>query len=210
MIDGATRSTDTKDTIIAAATACLAEHGFAGTSARAIAAIGGFNQALIFYHFGDLDTLLLSALDRSGETSLARYRSASEGRSAVQIAAAAGGLYAEDLRSGHVTIVSEMIAGSLSRPRLRSEVAARVEPWLNFAEEIARTMIPKPLRRLLPARVMARATVAFYVGMNLLAHLDENDDRGREVFDVAARAVAAFSPIKAAGARRAGRTNRRA
>jgi len=42
--------------------------GFAGATTRAIARTGGFNQALIYYHFGSLDTLLLAALDHtSGE-----------------------------------------------------------------------------------------------------------------------------------------------
>lgn len=196
------KSADTKEAILAAATACIAEVGFAGTTARAIAARGGVNQALIFYYFGDVDTLLLAALDRSSAQSLARYRAATAGRNLVEIAAAASDLYAEDLRSGHVTVVSEMIAGSLSRPHLRAEVAARVEPWLIFAEEIARTMVPKPFRRLLPARVVARATVAFFLGLNLLSHLDDDRERSREMLDVAARAMAALSPIKGRAVRK--------
>jgi AcrR family transcriptional regulator len=47
--------------IAEAALATLKAHGFAGASARAIAHVGGFNQALIFYHFGSVQNALLGA-----------------------------------------------------------------------------------------------------------------------------------------------------
>ena len=51
----------TAQTIVKAALETLREEGFAGASSRAIARRGGFNQALIFYHFGSLANLLLEA-----------------------------------------------------------------------------------------------------------------------------------------------------
>src|SRR6266581_2280999 len=45
----------TKRRILDAALEALRTEGFAGATSRAIARIGGFNQALIFYHFGSLD-----------------------------------------------------------------------------------------------------------------------------------------------------------
>ena len=52
----------TKEQIVGAAIETLRTEGFGGTSARAIARIGDFNQALIFYHFGSVNGLLLEAL----------------------------------------------------------------------------------------------------------------------------------------------------
>src|SRR6266481_1905830 len=49
----------TRDRLVEAALATLRTHGFPGTTARAIARAGKLNQALIFYHFGSLDRLLL-------------------------------------------------------------------------------------------------------------------------------------------------------
>jgi AcrR family transcriptional regulator len=51
----------TRDRIVEAALRTIREAGFADTTARAIARTGGFNQALIFYHFGSLDSLLHEA-----------------------------------------------------------------------------------------------------------------------------------------------------
>ena len=42
----------TKQQIARAALEALRTEGFAGATSRAIGRIGGFNQALIFYHFG--------------------------------------------------------------------------------------------------------------------------------------------------------------
>ncbi|MCP3987556.1 MAG: TetR family transcriptional regulator [Actinomycetia bacterium] len=43
---------ETRDRIIDAALDTVRVEGLVGTSVRAIARTGGFNQALVFYHFG--------------------------------------------------------------------------------------------------------------------------------------------------------------
>ena len=47
----------TKQRIMDAALETLRTNGIVGTSARAIAATGGFNQALIFYQYGSVNPL---------------------------------------------------------------------------------------------------------------------------------------------------------
>src|ERR1700716_370836 len=97
----------TKERIVAAALETLKEEGFAGTSARAIARRGGFNQALIFYHFGSLNDLLLAALDGVAEERRRRYEEVLGAlRSPLEVAARARELYAEDIDSGHSTVVA--------------------------------------------------------------------------------------------------------
>src|SRR3982750_333422 len=66
----------TRRQMVDAALATLKEEGFARTTARAVARRGGFNQALVYYHFGGLDELLLAALDASSGARLERYRAA--------------------------------------------------------------------------------------------------------------------------------------
>ena len=61
------RSAGTKLQIVEAALETLKTKGFAGASAREIARTGGFNQALIFYHFGSVRNVLLAALDLVSE-----------------------------------------------------------------------------------------------------------------------------------------------
>src|SRR5256885_430514 len=68
----------TKLKIAEAALETLKANGFAGASARAIAHIGGFNQALIFYHFGSVQSALLAALDLISDRRLAEYGPAFE------------------------------------------------------------------------------------------------------------------------------------
>src|SRR5436309_1681751 len=63
---------------VEAAIRTLRERGFAGASVRAIAQTGGFNQALVFYHFGTVNNLLLAALDATSSRRMERYRAVTE------------------------------------------------------------------------------------------------------------------------------------
>src|SRR6476469_8006284 len=106
----------TRDQILEATLETVREQGFAGATSRAIARRGGFNQALVFYYFGSLDGLLLAALDLTSERRLQRYREAAAGaRSLEQLVGVASALYREDRESGHMTVVSQLVAGSLAR-----------------------------------------------------------------------------------------------
>lgn len=177
----------TKDRIIEAALETLKEEGFAGTSARSIARRGGFNQALIFYHFGTINDLLLATLDRTSELRMAKYRERIQGvttfAEAVRVATE---LYREDLASGHITVLSELIAGSLDRPDLAPEILKRNEPWIDLAEDAARNVLgPLGLLELVPPRTVAYAIVALYLGIDLLSHLERDDTRAEALFDAA-------------------------
>jgi len=55
---------DTKERILNTAERLFSEHGFAGTSLRAITKKAEVNLAAIHYHFGSKEALLLAALDR--------------------------------------------------------------------------------------------------------------------------------------------------
>src|SRR3954470_19911204 len=126
----------TRDQILEAAFETLRAEGFAGATSRAIARRGGFNQALVFYYFGSLDGLLLAALDLTSERRLARYREALAAAEGLEEQLrVTGELYREDRESGHMTVVSQLVAGSLARPELAPQVLERMEPWLDFAEE---------------------------------------------------------------------------
>jgi AcrR family transcriptional regulator len=169
----------TRQRIVDAALKTLKKEGFAGTTSRAIARTGGFNQALIFYHFGSLDGLLLAALDRTSEERLERYRNAvDEAATAEELAEVAASIYAEDRDRGHMTVVSQMVAGSVARPELAREVVARMEPWIELCEEALRkALASSPAREVVPLRDLAYAIVTFYLGLNLLTHLDEDRER---------------------------------
>jgi AcrR family transcriptional regulator len=160
--------------MVEAALATVKEEGFAGTTTRAIAQRGGFNQALIFYHFGGMNQLLLAALDAAAAERLARYREQLAGAATVEAKiAAAARLYREDVEGGHITVVSELVGASLGDPELASAVTARMQPWLAFVEETFRELVAgTQLEQVVPVRETAFAFVALYLGLNLLSRLD--------------------------------------
>src|SRR5438270_2850642 len=116
MLKASAQGLATRDRILDAAFETLRSEGFAQTSARAIARRGGFNQALIFYHFGTLDALLLAALERTSTERLELYRDAIRSASTVdELLAVAARAYEADRSSGHMYVVAQMVAGSVAR-----------------------------------------------------------------------------------------------
>ncbi|HYI44223.1 MAG TPA: TetR family transcriptional regulator, partial [Actinomycetota bacterium] len=96
----ARKGPQTRAKIVAAALEVLKHEGFSGASARSIATRGGFNQALVFYHFGSVHNLLLAALNATSEQRMERYESAvAEAGSLAEMVAVAREIYREDLES---------------------------------------------------------------------------------------------------------------
>jgi AcrR family transcriptional regulator len=175
----------TRERLVEAALTTLRTRGFPGTTARAIARTGKLNQALIFYHFGSLDRLLLAALDLTSAQRLARYRSALEDTTSLtEVVDVMARLYAEDVEVGHVAAVQEMVAGSSSVPALRPEVVARIEPWVRFADDVITRLLKGTfLESVLPTKDFAYAAVALYFGIETLTHLDGDRSRAEALFD---------------------------
>jgi AcrR family transcriptional regulator len=179
----------TAQTIVDAALETLRTHGFAGATSRAIARTGGFNQALIFYHHGSLEALLLAALRRTSEERLARYREAVARASTLEeLIPVMADLWEEDKATGHVQVVSQVVAGTINRPELGREVVALMEPWVELAEETFARVLPEGL----PAREAGYAAVVFYLGVNLMTHLD--DERRADELFARARELAPLLP----------------
>ena len=191
MADGgsaaASRGDATRARIVDAAIETLRREGYAGTSARAIAATGGFNQALIFYHFGSVRELLIAALDRTSAERMAAYRAAVEGAGdLVALTGVAGRIYREDLASGHVKVMVELIAGASSDPALAPEIVERMQPWIRFArQEVERIGAGSPLAALVPPDDAAYAIVAIFLGLELLSHLEGDTARTERLFELA-------------------------
>lgn len=164
----------TRDQILEATLETLRQEGLAGATSRAIARRGGFNQALVFYYFGSLDGLLLAALDLTSNRRLERYREALAAADGLEeMVRAAAGLYREDRDSGHMTVVSQLVSGSLARRELAPQVLASMEPWLEFARgTIERAVAGTPLGAVVPVDEAASAVITFYLGVNLLSNLD--------------------------------------
>jgi AcrR family transcriptional regulator len=184
-----TKATGTKATIIEAALETLKSRGFAGASAREIAKAGDFNQALLFYHFGSVRNALLAALDLVSERRMRAYRPAFEQAQTVsELAGLAREIYREDLENGYVTVLGEMVAGGVGAPELGREVVARIEPWVEMVESKVRALVAgSPFERMIPARDLAFAIIALYLGIDMLSHLDGDHARAQSLLDLGVR-----------------------
>ncbi len=191
----------TKGRIIDAAFVTIREVGYSGASARAIAATGGFNQALIFYHFGGVDQALLAALDASAEARLARYHERFDPIEALPaMVAEAHELFKEDVASGHVKLLAELVAAGASKPALGREVVARVDPWLSFTREtFDRLMGPSPLAPFINSSDAAYALTALYLGMELMGQLDGSGERAESLFRMLGTAASLLSVVMTMG-----------
>ena len=181
--------TGTKLRIAEAGLRTLKTHGYAGASARAIAAEGSFNQALIFYHFGSVQDLLLAVLDLISARRLAAYADAFDAaRTAPELARLARTIYEDDLGNGYITVLGEMVGGGVSDASLGAEVAARLEPWIELVQAKVEELLDRsPLRLLASPRDLAFGLVALYFGVDMLSHLQGDQARAESLLDLGTR-----------------------
>jgi AcrR family transcriptional regulator len=175
----------------------LRNEGFAGTSARAIARTGEFNQALIYYHFASVEGLLGAALQDFSERRLGRYR---EALAAVDTLAGLletmRNLYEEDRSGGEVSAVQEIVAGSSSSAELGRRVVELLDPWIGLAEEIvARLLHGTPFEAVLPTKEIAYTLVALFFGVETLGHLDPERAKTEALFEAGARLAPLFDML---------------
>ncbi len=180
---GSERSAPTRRQFVDAAIETLKSDGYAGASARSIAQRAGLNQGLIFYHFGSVANLLLAALDAVSEERLLLYGAeVSDVTSPVQLVDAAEGIFRNDLDAGYITVLVEMIGGASSTPGLGPEVAARIKPWREFAQSTIEASLGDSPLNVLPAKDVAHAVVALYLGLEMLSHLDGDAEPALALF----------------------------
>jgi AcrR family transcriptional regulator len=187
----------TRDRILRAAIQALVTHGYAGTTARSIAALGGFAPGVLYYHFADLDDVLRAVVAYSSDAREERYRSTVIGvTSAVELVSLLRTLYDEDAASGHIEAVQELVAAARPGSPLALAIAEQTRRWEALAEQVLRTLLRgKPLARMVNIPIAARAAVAYYIGMQTLTHVDQDTSRPRAAFDQAARLAVAFDRI---------------
>jgi AcrR family transcriptional regulator len=167
-------------TIVKATLETLRDQGFAGATSRAIARRGGFNQALIFYHYGSLENLRLVALRQLSQRRLARYTEVvSDVPTLDTLVPVMVDLWEEDKAAGHVQVVAQLIAGSANRPELAGAVVELMEPWVALAETTLARVLPSGL----PIPDIAYGTVVWYLGVNLITHLEPDGARTEALFN---------------------------
>lgn len=191
----------TKLQIVEAAQRTLRTKGFAGTSAREIAAEGDFNQALIFYHFGSVKGALLAVLDEVSTRRMAAYGDEFDAATtASELAALARRTHDEDLEHGYIAVLCEMVAAGMTDPELGPEVVERLEPWIQLVErKVEQFADGSPLAALANPNDIAFALVALYLGVDMLTQLQGNAARANGLLDIGARAATLLDAFRPSG-----------
>jgi AcrR family transcriptional regulator len=132
-----TRS-DTAIVLLEAAQRCVQRHGVAGLSTRKVAEEAGMPLSQIHYHLGSKRGLLLALLAYQNEKLLARQ----EAMYARPLPLWERWMQAcdyldEDLASGYVRILQEMIAAGWSDPEIAEEARRNLHGWSVLLTEVA-------------------------------------------------------------------------
>jgi AcrR family transcriptional regulator len=135
------RDTEPSETALAlleATEACLRRNGLAGLSTRQVAEQAGMPLSQIHYHFGTKRKLLLALLAHQNRKLLARQ----EGMYAQPMPLWQRWMKAcdyleEDLASGYVRVLQEMIAASWSDEEIGKEVRRLLGAWYELLKRVA-------------------------------------------------------------------------
>jgi AcrR family transcriptional regulator len=172
----ATRSgaEQTRARIVEAALQALRDEGIAGISARTIARHGGFNQALIFYHFGSVEGLLVAVARSESERRSALYAPAlAEVTSLAELVAVARRLHDEEFQAGTVAALTQVLAGAVGSADLSQGIADALRPWTDLVgETVDRLLAGTPFRDLLPRDDLTTGLAALFLGIELVSGLD--------------------------------------
>ena len=128
----------TASRILEAARSRLLADGYARLSTRRVADIAGVPLSQIHYHFGGKQGLVLSLLDYENRRLVDRQRD----MYGTQVPLwkryeQACDLLEEDLASGYVRVLQEMIAAGWSEPAVATQVLALMRSWFDVLREVA-------------------------------------------------------------------------
>ena len=129
---------DTRATILAAARERLLAVGYANLSTRAVAEAAEVPLSQIHYHFGSKQQLILAVLEGENERLLERQRTMYAGPEPLwRQWDQACDFLDEDLRSGYVRVLQEMVAAGWSDPEVAAAVRDFLGGWYRLLAEVA-------------------------------------------------------------------------
>lgn len=135
MTDGAESST--KAAILDAARSRLLADGYANLSTRKVAVEAGVPLSQLHYHFKSKNGLILSLLETETRRRLQRQRTMyAEDAPLWQRYEQACDFLEEDLESGYVRVLQEMIAAGWSEPAVGTAVRALLFGWYELLIDV--------------------------------------------------------------------------
>lgn len=132
-------SAGTRDKLIEAARACLLEDGHANLSTRRVADRAGVPLSQIHYHFGSRQGLVLALLAHQDEQLLARQKTMYGTEAPLwQRYEQACTFLEEDLTSGYVRMLQEMIAAGWTDRAVGAQATRLLRGWFDLLESVIR------------------------------------------------------------------------
>lgn len=139
MADVAVRTVDTRGFILDAARSRLLADGYGGLSTRKVADAAGVPLSQLHYHFGSKQGLILALLEEENQRRLARQRTMYGAEAPLwRRYERACDFLEDDLDSGYVRLLQEMIAAAWSNEELGDAVRELVGGWFALLAEVAR------------------------------------------------------------------------
>jgi AcrR family transcriptional regulator len=133
------RTPDTRTLILEAARSRLLADGYAGLSTRKVAEEAGVPLSQLHYHFGSKQGLILALFEEENRRRLARQeRLYAEETPLWQRYERACDYLEDDLDSGYVRVLQEMIAAGWSNKELGTAVGELLGGWFALLAEVAR------------------------------------------------------------------------
>ncbi len=130
---------DTRSVIVGAARGRLLADGYANLSTRRVADAAGVPLSQIHYHFGSKRQLILAVLAAENERLLHRQREMFDAPEPLWVRwDLACDFLEEDLASGYVRILQEMIAAGWSDPEVAGAVREMLAGWYLLLADVAR------------------------------------------------------------------------
>lgn len=187
-----TDGTSTRTLILEAARRRLVEQGYANLNVRDIARDAGVNHALIGYHFNGKQQLVLAVLDEANTRLLERQaRMYGDSGSASQKWRQACEFYEEDLQSGFVQLLMELMGASFHDEALRREFTPRLLAWQGLIEGAVEQFIADSgLKLPVSAQAIAAWITWFWMGMEASMALGIPEEQGHQ-----REALAAFAKL---------------
>ena len=130
---------DTRRRILDAARVRMLADGYAGLSTRKVAEEAGVPLSQLHYHFGSKGGVILALFAMENEERLARQtRMYAEDRPLWQRYEQACDFLEDDLESGYVRVLQELVAAGWSNPEIGVAVRELLGGWIALLVEVAR------------------------------------------------------------------------
>jgi AcrR family transcriptional regulator len=134
------KKAETSTTLLEAAKKVLRQNGYAGLSTRDVAAAAGVPLSQIHYHFGSKQGLVLTLFEYLNAQLLDR-QNALFGDPALKLSEQwdrACDYLDDDIASGYVRVLQELIAASWADPEVAKVTRAGIKGWIDLITGLAR------------------------------------------------------------------------